>query len=379
MLRGGVGLTLLCGSLLMASTFCSQSSVAGSRDRFGKTSDGTEVDLLILKNDKGMLAKIMSLGATLVELHIPDKNGKVTNVVLGFDSVADYQSDKNQYFGCTTGRVCNRIGKGRFTLDGKEYKLAVNNGPNHLHGGTKRSLDKVVWEWAAVKPDPNKDSVVWFEYASPDGEEGYPGNLKVKVTYTLTRKNELRIDYEATTDKSTPVNLTNHSYFNLSGHGSETVLDHELEIAADSYTPTDDTLIPTGKIAPVKGTPLDFTKSARIGARIDALVKTAALGYDHNFVLKKRAKEPTFAGRLKDPKSGRVMTVLTTQPGIQVYTGNFLKGQKGKDGKTYAQRSAICLETQHFPDSVNQPSFPSIILRPGETYRQTTIYAFSAG
>jgi aldose 1-epimerase len=343
---------------------------------FGKTVDGTPVELYTLKNANGMTAKVITYGATLTELHVPDKKGQTADVVLGFDDVAGYQSDANQFFGATTGRVCNRIAKGKFTLDGKEYTLAVNNGKNHLHGGVKRSLDKVVWkaEKVYVKDGP---PCVAFTYISPDGEEGYPGKLKIEVTYCLTDKNELRIEYGAATDKPTPVNLTNHSYFNLAGAGAPTVLDHELTIAADKYTPADDTLIPTGKIEPVAGTPLDFTKPTKIGERIEQLTKTPYLGYDHNYVLNK-ADLKEVAARLRDPSSGRVMTVATDQPGVQFYSGNFLKGQKGKGGKTYAHRSALCLETQHFPDSVNHPEFPSIILKPGQTYKHTTVFAFSA-
>ena len=343
---------------------------------FGKTADGTPVEAYTLKNKNGMVAKLITYGATLTELHVPDKAGKTADVVLGFDGVAGYESDANQHFGCTTGRVANRIGKAKFTLDGKEYQLAVNNGPNHLHGGTKRNLGRVVWKAEPLQSD--RGSAVRFSYTSPDGEEGYPGKLEMTVTYTLSDKNELRIDYTAAADKATPVNLTNHSYFNLSGHGADTVLDHELTIAAEKYTPTDDTLIPTGKIEPVAGTPLDFTKPRRIGERIEQLLKTAAIGYDHNFVLSKREEQPTLAAKVRDPKSGRVMTVLTTQPGVQFYSGNFLKGQKGKGGQVYKQRSALCLETQHFPDSVNKPEFPSVILKPGQTYKQTCVYAFAA-
>jgi aldose 1-epimerase len=343
---------------------------------FGKTADGAPVDVYTLKNKYGLVAKVMTRGATLIELQAPDKAGKLANIVLGFDDLAGYESDRNQYFGCTVGRVCNRIAKGTFKLDGKVYKLAINNEPNHLHGGVKRGFDKVVWK-ASVASTAG-DAVVRFSYTSPDGEEGYPGTVKVMATYTLTDKNEIRLDYEATTDKATPVNLTNHSYFNLSGAGAPTVLEHELTVAAKSYTPTDDTLIPTGKIEPVQGTSFDFTEPHKIGERIEGLVKTAAKGYDHNYVLSKRDKTPTFAAKLKDPASGRVLTVATTQPGIQVYCGNFLHGQKGKDGKTYAQRSALCLETQHFPDAVNHPEFASIILTPGQTLRETTTWILSA-
>jgi aldose 1-epimerase len=342
---------------------------------FGKTAGGAMVDALTLKNKNGMVAKLITLGATLTELHVPDKNGKLADVVLGFDNVAGYESDANQHFGCTTGRVANRIAKARFTLDGKEYQLAVNNGPNHLHGGTKRNLGKVVWKAEPVKSDGGQG--VRFSYTSPDGEEGYPGTLQITVTYTLTDKNELRIDYTATTDKATPVNLTNHSYFNLSGAGTPTVLDHELTLNAAKYTPTDEGLIPTGKIEPVAGTPLDFTKPAVIRPRVEQLLKTPAIGIDHNFVLNKTDVK-TAAAKVRDPASGRTLTVYTDQPAIQVYSGNFLKGQTGKGGKTYPIRSALCLETQHFPDSVNRPEFPSTILKPGQTYRQTCIYAFSS-
>lgn len=342
----------------------------------GKTAAGQEVAVYTLKNAAGMTAKLSTLGATLTELHVPDRAGRTADVVLGFDDPAGYEGDGNQYFGCTTGRVANRIAQGKFTLDGKEYALAVNNGPNHLHGGGPRALSKVVWKAGPVTTPAGAG--VRFTYTSPDGEEGYPGKLDIAVTYVLTDKNEIRIEYAATTDKPTPVNLTNHSYFNLSGAGSATVLDHVLMLAADKYTPTDDTLIPTGKVEPVAGTPLDFTKPTRIGERIDAVAKTAALGYDHNFVLNTAGDATKPAARLKDPASGRVLTVYTDQPGVQFYSGNFLKGQTGKGGKTYAHRSALCLETQHFPDSVNHPEFPSVILKPGRTYTHVCVYAFSA-
>ena len=365
---------LLLGMLLMSESSAIAATVTGPTP-FGKTADGQAVELFTFKNKNGMLVKVMTLGATVVELHAPDKQGKTANVVLGFDNVAGYQSEDNQFFGCIAGRVCNRIDKGKFTLEGVEYKLATNDGKHHLHGG-KASFAKVVWK-AKVKQDAKNPAVV-FTYVSPDGEEGYPGTLTAQVTYSLSDSNELSIDFQATTDKATPVNLTNHSYFNLSGAGAETVLDHELLIDAKEYTPTNDELIPTGKFAPVAKTPLDFTKQKRLGARIEPLIKTGAMGHDHNFVLSKRHTEPSFAARLFDPQSGRVLTVRTTQPGLQVYTGNFLKGQKGKGGQVYQQRSAICLETQHFPDAVHHPNFPSIILQPGETYQQQCIYAFSA-
>lgn len=343
---------------------------------FGKTADGTPVEVFTLKNKNGVVARVMTRGATLIELQAPDKAGKLANIVLGFDDVAGYESKDNQYFGCTTGRVCNRIGGAKFTIDGKEYKIAANDGPNTLHGGVKRSLDKVVWKAAVA--NSAKDAIVRFSYTSPDGEEGFPGNLEITATYKLTDANELSCTWTAKTDKTTPVNLTNHAYFNLAGAGAPTVLDHELTLDAKSYTPTDDKLIPTGKIEPVAGTPFDFTTAHKLGERVDALIKTPAKGYDHNFVLSPRGKEPTFAAKLRDPASGRTVTVLTTQPGIQVYCGNFLFGQKGKDGKTYPLRSALCLETQHFPDAVNQKAFATTLLQPGETYQHVCVWKLSA-
>jgi aldose 1-epimerase len=342
---------------------------------FGKTASGQEVAVYTLTSKGGVTAKVITFGATLISLEAPDKAGKIADVVLGFNDVEGYQSDRNQYFGATVGRVANRIAKAKFSVGGKEYKVAVNDGPNHLHGGVKTSLDRVVWKAAIIKTE--KGPALQLQYSSPDGDEGYPGKMDLKVTYTLTDKNELGIDYQAVSDKATPINLTNHSYFNLAGAAADTVLDHELTVAADHYTPVDDTLIPIGKIEPVAGTPLDFTKTHKIGERIDSLIKTAAIGYDHNFVLKKREGKPTFAAKLRDPASGRTLTVLTTQPGIQIYSGNFLHDQKGRDGKTYKQRSALCLETQHFPDSINQPAFPSAILMPGQTFHETTVYALS--
>ncbi|MEK6233653.1 MAG: galactose mutarotase, partial [Planctomycetales bacterium] len=312
-------------------TFALLGSAALAED-FGKTPDGETIKTFTLKNSNGLTAKFISLGATLTELHVPDKNGKTADVVLGFADLKGYLSDRNQHFGCAVGRFANRIAKGAFTLDGKKYQLAINNGPNHLHGGVKRALDQVVWKGT---PFTRKNQQgVRFAYLSPDGEEGYPGNLTVRVSYLLTDKNELRIDYRATTDQATPVNLSHHSYFNLGGAGSDTVLDHELMLKADRYTPVDDGLIPTGKIASVKGTPLDFTKSTVIGKRIKELVDTPTLGYDHNFCLNNQDGSLALAAKLSDPKSGRVMSVYTTSPGIQFYSGNFLKGQKGKGGKT---------------------------------------------
>jgi aldose 1-epimerase len=365
------------GGLMMTATTHAQ--VEGPTP-FGKTADGTAVETYTLKNKNGVTVKLMTLGATITELNVPDKKGKFTNVVLGFDDVAGYQSDRNQYFGCTVGRVANRIAKGKFTLEGKEYTLAINNEPNHLHGGAKKSLDKVVWKASRSKfvGQTKFSEGVLFTYTSPEGEEGYPGTVKFEVVYYLNDNNELQIKFAATTDKATPINMTNHSYFNLAGAGAETVLDHELLLAANEYVPVDKTLIPTGKLEAVKDTVFDFTKLTRLGDRIEKLYDTGAKGYDHSFVLSERERKPTFAAKLRDPKSGRVMSVLTDQPGIQVYTGNFLFGQKGKDGKEYKLRSAVCLETAHLPDAVNQPTFPSIIIRPGEAYRRMCVYTFSA-
>lgn len=349
-----------------------------TREPFGKTADGQAVDIYTIGNSTGLMAKVMTRGATLVQLIVPDRDGQAADIILGFDSVEGYESEDNQYFGCTTGRVCNRIAKGKFTLEGKTYTLAINNEPNHLHGGAKRSLDKVVWQAKPISND--KGQGVVLSYTSPDGEEGYPGALSVRVTYFVAKdRNTLRISYLATTDKATPVNLTNHAYFNLGGHGSPTVLDHVLMLHADEYTPTDETLIPTGKLANVEGTNLDFRKPMKVGNRIEELDGTAALGYDHNYVLRaaEAGKPMRPAAMVYDPDTGRRMRISTTEPGIQLYTGNFLKGQKGKRDKVYPHRSALCLETQHYPDSINHPNFPNTVLKPGEKFESTTIYGFS--
>jgi aldose 1-epimerase len=346
------------------------------REAIGKTNDGVAVDQYNLTNSTGTTARIITYGAILTELDVPDRDGKLGDVVLGFDNLKDYL-EKNPFFGAIAGRVANRIAKGKFTLDGKEYKLAVNNGPNALHGGLK-GFDKVVWK---TEPEEVRDgAAVKLTYVSKDGEEGYPGNLTATVVYTLTNDNALRIDYTATTDKATPVNLTNHTYFNLAGAKSEDILDHELMIAADKYTPADDTLIPTGEIKPVKNTPIDFTKPRRIGERIDQLKDYPGGGYDHNFVLNNSGKaEPALAARASDPKTGRMMEMYTTEPGVQFYTGNYLDGKlTGQGGAVYKKHAGFCLEAQHFPDAVHHDNFPSIVLKPGETYKQTTIYKFSA-
>jgi aldose 1-epimerase len=368
------------GSLLLFSLAAAAADPKGpsiEKQAFGKLPDGTPIDAYVLTNAHGVQAKVITYGGLLTELRVPDKSGQAADVVLGFDNLEGYLKG-HPYFGSNVGRVANRIAKGKFTLDGKEYTLAINNGPNALHGGDK-GFDKQVWK---AEPVESKNrAAVRFTYQSKDGEEGYPGNLTATATYTLTDDNGLRIDYTATTDKATPVNLAHHSYFNLGGHDAGSILDHVLWIDADKYTPTDETLIPTGELKDVKGTPLDFTQPTPIGKRIEQLKgKGLPGGYDHNYVLNGgETKEPRVVVRVKDPKSGRVMEVLTTQPGVQLYTGNFLSGkEKGKGGAVYQQHHAFCLEAQHFPDSVNHANFPSTILKPGETYKQTTIYRFKA-
>jgi aldose 1-epimerase len=342
---------------------------------FGKTADGKKVDQFTLTAANGMVAKIITRGATLRAFEMPDKAGKVDDVLLGFDDVAGYESDANQYFGCTTGRVCNRIAGAAFELDGTTYRLFANDGPNTLHGGNGKSLDKVVWKGEAV--DVADGVAAEFTFFSPDGEEGFPGNLHITVRYALLNDGSLVIHYNATTDMRTPVNVTNHAYINLSGAGAPTVLDHQLQIDADEYTPTNDLLIPTGELASVSNSPLDFRQSTVIGKRIESLTSTPALGYDHNFALSSPAGEVRQVAVLRHPSNGRVLTIKTDQPGLQFYSGNFLKGQIGKDKKTYAHRSALCLEAQHFPNAVNQPTFAPIWLDPGKTYKQTTVYHFS--
>ncbi len=340
---------------------------------FGTTPDGTAVKIYTLANRQGMVAKITEYGAILTELWVPDRNGKPGDVVLGFDNLERYVKG-HPFFGAIAGRVANRIAKGKFTLDGREYTLAVNNAPNHLHGGLK-GFDKKVWHSRPLHGMENEVAVE-FSYTSPDGEEGYPGTLNVKVVYTLTDDNELRIDYTATTDKPTIVNLTNHSYFNLAESGS--ILEHRLLLNAERYTAADETLIPTGEILSVKGTGLDFTEPRRIGERI-ADYLSFAKGYDHNFVLDSGGKSLARCARVQDPSSGRVMEVWTTEPGVQLYCGNHLDGSlTGVGGVVYKQHTGFCLETQHYPDSINHPSFPSVVLRPGQTFRSTTAYKFAA-
>jgi aldose 1-epimerase len=345
------------------------------KESFGVV-DGTRVSLYTLRNASGMEARITNYGGIIVSLKVPDRKGSLGDVVLGYDSLSSYVK-ANPYFGCLIGRYGNRIASGKFSLGGTEYTLAVNNAPNHLHGGN-RGFDKVVWTVQEPESVPGKSLVL--TYTSRDGEEGYPGKLEARVVYSLTDSNELKIQYSARTDKPTVVNLTQHSYFNLAGPGDGTILGHELMIAADRFTPIDATLIPTGELRPVKGTPLDFTTLTAIGARInqDDEQLRYGLGYDHNFVLSKPEGTFGLAARVVEPTTGRVMEVLTSEPGIQFYSGNFLDGSYiGKGGKPYQHRYGFCLETQHYPDSPNHPDFPSTVLRPGEEYNTTTVYRFS--
>ncbi len=342
------------------------------KELFGNLPDGTRIDVFTLTNSQGLSAKVITYGATLISLKTPDRNGKFADIVLGHKNLENYiKRETNPYFGSTIGRYANRIARGRFVLDGKEFKLSINDGENHLHGGTN-GFDRKVWKSEPFREE--KAVGVKFTYFSRDGEEGYPGNLTCSVTYRLTEENELILNYFAITDKPTHVNLTNHSYFNLKGEGNGTILDHELLINAEHFTPVDKELIPTGEIKPVKGTPWDFTEPKIIGKYIDKVEG----GYDHNFVLKGGEKELKLATRLYEPESGRMLEIFTTEPGIQFYSGNFLDGSiTGKSGKPYPKYGGLCLETQHFPDSPNKPHFPSTVLRPGEKYESLTVYKFS--
>lgn len=346
------------------------------KESFEKVIDGKQVDLYTIKNKNGMLAKFTNYGGKLVQLLAPDKNNQLGDIVLGYDSI-DNTINGQPSMGCTVGRYANRIGKGQFELNGNKYQLTINNNGNHLHGGTK-GFRYVVYDAKQID-----DSSLQFTYLSKDGEEGYPGNCNVKVTYTLTDDNELKIDYEATTDKSTIINLTNHTFWNLAGEGSGTVLDHTVTINADSFTPVDDTLIPTGEIRKVEGTPMDFINGEKIGSRINEDYDQLKFGngYDENYVLNKKDNEMSFAARVEEPNSGRVMEVYTTEPGLQFFSGNNLAGADpidiGKGSKPYEFRGAFCLETQHFPDSPNKPNFPSTVLNPGDTFESSTIYKFS--
>ena len=345
---------------------------------FGKTDDGTAVDIYTLKNASGAEVRITNYGGIVVSLKVPDKNGKFDDVVLGYDNLDGYLKNNSPYMGALIGRYANRIAKGKFSLNGKEYQLAVNNGANHLHGGVK-GFDKVIWSAKPLRVA--NGAALKLTYVSKDGEENYPGNLTATVTYTLTDANELRIDYSATTDQRTIVNLTSHSYFNLAGQGNGDILKHRLYLNANRFTPTDAGSIPTGELRSVQGTPFDFLKARSIGERIDQDDEQLKFGsgYDHNFVLNKQGKRLTLAARVYEPNTGRTMQVFTTEPGMQFYSGNFLDGSiTGKDGKVYNRRYGFCLEAQHYPDSPNEPKFPSVLLNPGQKYTQTTIYKFSA-
>jgi aldose 1-epimerase len=336
---------------------------------FGKTPNGDEVQLFTLTNANGLRARLMNYGATVVSIETPDRDGKMADITLGFDTLEPYFTD-SPYFGSSVGRVGNRIAKARFALDGVDYTLAANNDANHLHGGDI-GFDKVLWN--AYASETTIGPSVRFAYLSPDGEEGYPGNLDVTVTYTLTKSNALRIEYIATTDRATPVNLTNHTYWNLACQGD--ILGHELLLRAAHYTPVSADYIPTGEIAPVEGTPMDFTRPKVIGDRI-AQVEG---GYDHNWVLDNQDGNLALAARVVEPRTGRVLEISTTEPGIQFYAGNFLDGSfEGRGGVAYQRNDGFCLETQHYPDSVNRPAFPSIILEPGQSYSQVTVHKFSA-
>ncbi|HNS21814.1 MAG TPA: aldose epimerase family protein [Sedimentisphaerales bacterium] len=380
-----IAVVLVATTMMLGSCKCACRKLGGTQAKpaldidvtsFGKTPDGREVKLYTLSNAKGATAKITNYGAIVVSLEMPDRKGQMDDIVLGYDNLAGFLKT-TPYFGAIVGRYGNRIGGGKFTLNGTTYTLATNDKTNHLHGGNK-GFDKVVWEH---KPVWRPDAVgVELTYLSKDGEEGYPGNLKATVTYLLTNKNELRIDYLATTDKATPVNLTHHGYFNLTG-GARDILGHKLMLNADRFTPVDAGLIPTGELQPVKGTPMDFTKATPIGERIEAdfAQLKAGGGYDHNWVLNRKGPGLSLAAKVAEPTTGRVMEVWTTEPGIQFYAGNFLDGTiTGKGGVVYKHRWGFCLETQHYPDSPNKPSFPSTILKPGEKYQTTTIYRFWA-
>ena len=361
--------------LLVATAGCQAkkgTSMAIAKQPFGKLSDGATVDLYTFTNTGGMEVRITNFGGNVTSIRVPDRHGKMDDVVLGFDSLAGYQQNP-LYFGCIVGRYANRIAGGRFALGGKTFALPQNNGKNHLHG----PYHKVLWK-ARELEGPDGPGVELF-YKSPDGEEGYPGNLSVWVTYTLSGTNGLKIDYRATTDRETVINLTNHSYFNLKGEGRGDILDHAVMIHADRFTPVNEDLIPTGELKPVKGTPFDFTAPHAIGERIHQADEQLSYGkgYDHNFVLNKKGNELSLAAWVTEPTTGRVLETFTTEPAVQLYVGNFLDGIRGKGGKPYNPRFGFCLETQHYPDSPNQPSFPSTMLRPGETYASTTVYRFS--
>lgn len=364
--------------LILSSVAVAVAQPAITATSFGKTADGQNVQIYTLRNRHGMEARISNYGGIVVSLTAPDRNQKFADVALGYNTLDDYMNPPFPYFGAIIGRYGNRIAKGRFTLNGVEYKLAVNNGENHLHGGLK-GFDRVIW--GAQQRNTAAGPALLLNYVSKDGEEGYPGNLRVTVLYTLTHKNELKIDYTASSDKDTVTNLTHHSYFNLAGEGNGDILDHRVMIKASRFVPTDAGSIPTGELKNVAGTPFDFLSAHTIGERInqdDQQLKFGN-GYDHTWVINGRMGVLRQAASVYEPTTGRVMEVWTTEPGVQFYTGNFLDGSRpGKSGKPYQRRTGFCLETQHYPDSPNRPNFPTTTLRKGATYRSTTIYRFSA-
>lgn len=363
---------ILTGGLLLAQPTPAKGGVESKP--FG-TQGGRPVNLYTLTNSHGVEIKAMNYGGIILSIKVPDRKGQLGDIVLGHETMEGYVPNP-PYLGAIVGRYANRIAGGTFTLDGKAYDLPKNDGPNTLHGGVDKTFNKVVWDGEVLKGKMG----VAFTYLSKDGEEGFPGNVKVKVTYTLTDANELVIDYEATTDKATPINLSQHSYFNLAGEGTSDILNHEIMINADRFTPVDKNLIPTGELRPVKGTPFDFTTSTKVGARIEDTYDQMVLGhgYDHNWVINRKGAGLVLAARVYEPTSGRVLEVSTTQPGVQFYTGNFLDGTvTGKEGHVYKRRYGLCLETQHFPDSPNHPDFPSTILKPGETFKSKTVFKFS--
>ena len=360
--------------LILAASITLNAKTKLTRAEFGKTLDGAPVQIYTLTNKNGLEARITNYGGIVVSLQAPDRNGAMADVILGFDTFHDYLTGPSPYFGALVGRYGNRIGHARFTLDGVEYKLAANNGQNSLHGGV-HGFNKAVWA-----PRELPDNSLELTYLSKDGEEGYPGNLKVTVIYRMTDANELKIDYAATTDKDTVLNLTNHAYFNLKGAGNGDILGHIVTLNADRFTPVDSGLIPTGELRDVSGTPFDFRKATAVGARIEQNDEQLKLGkgYDHNWVLNKNGAAPGLAARVEEPSSGRVLEAFTDQPGVQFYTGNSLDGSiKGKGGKPFGRFSGLCLETQHFPDSPNKPGFPSTVLKPGQAFHSTTIYRFT--
>lgn len=383
MKRKSIGYLILLLAVIMSSC-TQQQSKTESQDstmvnipnttNFNQIVNGKQVKLYTLTNAQKMKVAITNYGGRVVSILVPDKDGKITDVALGYEKLSAYQKEKEPFFGAIIGRYGNRIGKGKFSLDGKDYQLELNDGVNTLHGGTSGFYAKV---WDATQPN---DSTLMLSLVSPDGEGGYPGNLKVNVTYTLTSSNGLKIDYQAQSDKKTVINLTNHNYFNLNGEGDSTILDHVLTINANAITAIDSTLIPTGNLMPVAGTPFDFTQPTAIGKRInqDNQQLKFGKGYDHNFVLSKKPGLDEVAS-VYSPKTGIQLEVITEESGLQFYSGNFLNGQThdGKQGHAYPYRSAFCLETQHFPDSPNKPSFPSTVLSPGQTYHTKTVYQFS--